>query len=439
MRFLKTFSLLFALSVFFTLSAFCYTAELSPAIDIIKNKSKFIKSGTTQSDVIFSADDFDRAYNIKVKTITVKTLPPVKDGILKIDGAAVVSGQEIQRGKLGTLKFVPNANNVSSTSFIVYHSGDETTQLKCTISLSDGINFSPSATQSTFSTLRNITLCKTLQAFDPEDDNLQYEIVTAPENGILTLVDSQEGTFSYMPKANFCGNDSFEYRVVDEYGNVSEKEKVKIKVEKPSSNIYFSDMTGHWAHNAAIKTASSGIMPISYNQNGYAVFNPDTKVTRESFLVSAMKAVKYKVDTDIVSTPFTDDELISQSAKCYVYAAYRDGIISGYSSPVGMVFDPDGEITRAQAAVIVSKLVNAPASDARAVFSDSDSIPTWAYDAMNTLVNCGIMSGMGDGSMNASAHLTKAQCAEMLCSVEEYHKEEQKKNGFFAKLFGKKD
>ena len=439
MRFLKCAFLLFTVAFLLTINTLSYSAELSPAIDIIKNKSKFIKSGTVQSDVIFSVGDFDKAFDFKVKSITVKTLPPVKDGILKLDGVAVVSMQEIPREKLNALKFVPNAKGVSQADFIVFHSGDESTERKCTVSLNEGINFKPSATQDAFSTQRNIILCKTLSAFDPEDDALRFEIVSAPENGVLSLVNAQTGSFSYVPKANFCGSDSFEYRVSDEHGNISEKEKVKIKVYKPAANIYFADMTDHWAHNAAIKTAARGYMPISYNEKGHAVFRPDDKVSREEFLVSAMKASGHKPDDEVFSTIFTDDSDISEEAKSYISAAYRDEIISGYASPVGMVFDPDGNITRAQAAVIVSKLVDAPVSDAREVFADSDSIPTWAYDAMSSLVSCGIMNGMGDGTMNASATLTRAQCAELLCSMEEYKQQQKKENSFWAKLFGSKD
>ena len=67
--------------------ASAYNDILSPAIDIIKNKTAFIKSGTVQSDVIFTAEDFDNGFGVKVKEITVQTLPPVKDGILKVAGA----------------------------------------------------------------------------------------------------------------------------------------------------------------------------------------------------------------------------------------------------------------------------------------------------------------------------------------------------------------
>lgn len=437
MRIFKSAFLIFILAVYMMTAIHAYNGELSPAIDIIKNKTKFIKSGTTQSDVIFSQEDFDSAFGIKVKTVTVKTLPPVKDGILKLDGQAVISGQEIPRKKLGMLKFVPNSKAVTDASFIVYHSQDMNTQLKCTVSLAEGINFTPSASEAAFSTQCNITLCKTLSAFDPEDDKLRFEIVTAPDNGVLTLVCAETGSFTYFPKENFRGNDSFEYRVIDDHGNISEKEKVKIKVVKPASDIYFTDMVGHWAHNAAIKTSAKGYMSIGYDQNGLAVFEPERIVTREEFLVSAMKAADCKVDKEIISTVFTDNSDIAEASRGYVAAAYRDGIISGYASPVGMVFDPDGEITRAQAAVIVSKLAGVPAANTKEVFADAESIPTWAYDAMSALVSCGIMSGMGDGTMNASATLTKAQCAELLCAVEEYRQEQKKKDSFFSKLFGK--
>ena len=437
MKYLKTSLFVITFSFILIIFASAYTDELSPAIDIIKNKTSFVKSGTAQSDVIFSADDFDKGFGLKVSEITIQTLPPVKDGILKLSGLAVVNGQTIPREKLGMLKFVPNAKNASRCDFIVYHSGDPKTSLKCTVSLSEGINFSPSASSEAFSTQRNIALVKTLTAYDPENDEMRFEIVSAPENGVLTLTCSKSGSFSYQPKADFCGTDSFEYRVCDSEGNISDSEKVKIKVEKPAANIYFADMTGHWAHNSAIKAAAKGIMPIYYNANGHAVFNPDAVVTREEFLVSAMKAVDYKADSEIFTTVFSDDNKISEDAKCYVSAAYRDEIISGYAAPAGIVFDPDGEITRAQAAVIVSKLIKSPISTTRAVFADHEDIPVWANDAMASLASCGIISGMGNGSINASAPLTRAQCAEMLCAVQEYEEQTEKQNGFFAKLFGK--
>ncbi|MBQ9940189.1 MAG: S-layer homology domain-containing protein [Clostridia bacterium] len=437
MKILKTTFLLFIFSVFCLVHVYAYTGELSPAIDIIKNKTSFVKSGTTQGDVVFSAEDFDTGFGLKVSEITIQTLPPVKDGILKLAGAAVTTGQTIPRKNIGNLKFIPNSKKASRCDFMVYHSGDPKTSIKCTVSLSDGINFSPSALESAFSTQRNIAIVKTLYAYDPENDDMTFEIVSAPKNGVLTLTGTNDGSFFYQPKANFCGNDSFEYRVCDRNGNFSETEKVKIKVEKPASDIFFTDMAGHWAHNSAIRTTSYGIMPIYYDSNGYAVFNPDDKITREQFLVSAMKAVDYKTDSEIFSTIFHDDDLISDDAKCYISAAYRDEIISGYATPSGIIFDPDGEITRAQAAVIVSKLINAPSTDATAVFADHQDIPVWAADALSSLVSCGILSGMGNGSINASSPLTRAQCAEMLCAVQEYSEETQKQNSFFARLFGK--
>jgi len=438
MKHLKT-SLLFLLLAFsFNLCTSAYNDILSPAIDIIKNKTSFVKSGTVQSDVVFTAEDFDKGFGIKVKEITVQTLPPVKDGILKIAGTAAISGQSIPRAKIGTMKFVPNAKGASRCDFTVYHSGDPKTALKCTVSLGEGINFSPAATENTFSTLSNVSLVKNLTAYDPENDELYYEIVSSPENGILTLTSCTGGGFIYQPKNNFCGNDSFEYRVCDTEGNFSENEKVKIKVEKNTSNLYFADMVGHWAHNSAIKAASKGLLPVYYNEKGHAVFNPDEKITREQFLVSAMKAVDYKPENEAFTTVFSDDEKISPDAKCYIHAAYRDSVITGYTASAGTVFDPEGEITRAQAAVIVSKLIDPPLADAKAVFADTENIPAWASDAMASLMACGIINGMDNGSVNASSPLTRAQCAEMLCAVEEYLEKTEKENSFLSKLFGKK-
>ena len=44
------------------------------------------------------------------------------------------------------------------------------------------------------------------------DANLEFSIVTAPNNGTVALV---EGQWLYTPEANFNGSDSFAYQVSD--------------------------------------------------------------------------------------------------------------------------------------------------------------------------------------------------------------------------------
>lgn len=50
------------------------------------------------------------------------------------------------------------------------------------------------------------------------NDPFQYEIITGPANGQLTDFDPTDGSFTYVPDANFFGDDSFSYRVVTQSG-----------------------------------------------------------------------------------------------------------------------------------------------------------------------------------------------------------------------------
>ena len=65
---------------------------------------------------------------------------------------------------------------------------------------------------------------------------------------------------------------------------------VTVTIAKAASNMQLSDMEGHWAHNAALVMASVGAMDVRA-VGGALLFDPDTAVTREDFLVTVMKAL----------------------------------------------------------------------------------------------------------------------------------------------------
>lgn len=58
-----------------------------------------------------------------------------------------------------------------------------------------------------------------LNVFDPEFDNLEFTIESAPINGSVTI--DEDGVFAYTPGASFSQFDSFVYRVTDESGGTS--------------------------------------------------------------------------------------------------------------------------------------------------------------------------------------------------------------------------
>jgi hypothetical protein len=132
---------------------------------------------------------------------------------------------------------------------------------------------------------------------------------------------------------------------------------------------------------------------------------------------------KYIDGTDIENvfdTGFDDDSEIPSTMKGYIKAARDMGLISGSVNADGeYLFEPNREITRAEAALIVSKLVNAEVPTVKPIFPDRNEIPAWAHDAIYTLNNLGILNSV-DGNISPSASLTRAQSAQMLCALRGY-------------------
>jgi hypothetical protein len=63
--------------------------------------------------------------------------------------------------------------------------------------------------------------------YDPDKDGFGIDFFTQPKNG---TVEMQGGAFSYVPKANFHGTDSFTYQIRDDYGILSNVATVTVTV-----------------------------------------------------------------------------------------------------------------------------------------------------------------------------------------------------------------
>ncbi|MCA1766331.1 MAG: cadherin-like domain-containing protein, partial [Desulfobulbaceae bacterium] len=65
----------------------------------------------------------------------------------------------------------------------------------------------------------NETVASFLSATDPDNDPLNYAILTAPTSGAAVLIDSVSGEFQYTPNKDFSGSDSFTYQASDGSAN----------------------------------------------------------------------------------------------------------------------------------------------------------------------------------------------------------------------------
>ena len=125
----------------------------------------------------------------------------------------------------GTFSFTPNANFNGSDSF-TYRVNDGAASAEATASITiTPVNDSPVGADDAFTTNKNVALVATVrvQANDTDVDGDVLTVdptpVVGPTNGTLSL--DAAGTFVYTPNANFVGNDSFIYSVLDGAGGTS--------------------------------------------------------------------------------------------------------------------------------------------------------------------------------------------------------------------------
>ncbi|MFA5561538.1 MAG: S-layer homology domain-containing protein [Eubacteriales bacterium] len=423
----KCISLLAALCLLVSLGSLPAAAfRLSYATDCLAAQNGMIKSGLVGRDIVFSDADFKKALAVTgFDTITITSLPEKTAGTLKLNGIKVGEGQKISRENVRLLSFSPAGAMVREGSFAFtcdkYCGGAAIT---CTVKFIDRPNAAPSVRNVPDSRLsvwtqKNITVFGSMSGSDPENDELTYLVVSYPKRGILTVTSPTYGDFTYTPKAGFKGRDSFSYVVRDCYGNYSGVATVNIRVEKQVVDISYADMRHHSAHNAALALTDARIMQGSLEGDGL-YFHPEQSVSRAEFVVMAMKVAGISANPALQHTFFDDDPEIPESVKSYIATAQKYGLVTGEYSEGALRFRGEEPITRAEAAVIVARILAVEKPGTTPVFSDGDNIPVWAREAVYSLYEAGIFRRTGEGNIAATEPLSRGQAAEALFAMMRY-------------------
>lgn len=260
-------------------------------------------------------------------------------------------------------------------------------------------------------TYRGVAVSGKLEAVDPDGDLCGFEITTPPGKGSVQVED--DGSFTYTPVEGKRGRDYFGYKAVDAAGNLSQEATVIIKLKKQTQQTCYADMTGNGAHYAALCLAEDGIFS-GKTVAGERFFEPELSVFREEFLAMCMEVTGTKLLSGVTRTGFADDEAIAVWAKPYVATALMDGVVSGYTSTGGAVFQPADEISVYEAAVLLDRLLNI--TDVSASAQD-EATPVWAAQSAANLRACRLFSFDRAGSDDP---LTRAEAAKMLLSAKQF-------------------
>ena len=123
-------------------------------------------------------------------------------------------------------------------------------------------------------------------------------------------------------------------------------------------------------------------------------------------LVFAMTVSLLTVGTGAVEPTYGDTAGHWAESSIERWSAY--GIIQGSNGQ----FDPNGQLTCAQLATILAKLLKLPAAK-DAGFTDNTA-DAWYYDAINRCAAAGILNGNGDGTVTPEAPITRERAIVML-------------------------
>ena len=186
---------------------------------------------------------------------------------------------------------------------------------------------------------------------------------------------------------------------------------VSVKINERMCDTVYRDMTEREEYNAAVAMTAMGIM--SGRQLGDDLyFDPDKTVTRAEFVAMAMKCLGIKADSTLTGTYFDDDAEISASLKGYIATAQRIGYVVGDFKDGRLLFSPDEEITKYEAAKLIAAMMDADEEGEESVFATDDNIPIWARSSVAAMRSLGIFTA--DDNATLSDSVTRANVAEFL-------------------------
>lgn len=388
---------------------------------VVASDVNLIKTGLVGQKLCFTDGDFKSALALaNFDSITITEIPSSTEGTLLLSGRRVGKGRVIKRKNLGALVFIPASDSVTECKFKFtvdgYAGGAE---IECIMKFIDKVNYAPEAIGDAafvagVITQESISVYGNLEAKDPEGDAIEYIIVSYPKRGVLTLTESDSGRYCYTPVSGYTGKDKFTFVARDEYGNYSEPVTVTVRINERMCDTVYRDMEEREEYNAAVAVTAMGIM------NGRQVgddlyFDPDQSVSRAEFVAMAMKCCGVRSDSSLTKTYFDDDSEISQSLKSYIATAQRLGLVSGDFVGGELLFSPNAEITRYEAAKIMAGLLGSDSDGEESVFATENDIPVWARAGVYAMCSLGVFTSNDTNSLGDK--ITRGDVAEYLYRI----------------------
>ena len=336
--------------------------------------------------------------------ICITDLPNPSAGTVLLGNRVLRPGDILTASQLEQLTFHPLRTETDAQAVISYlpiYENRVEKNATMTISIRGKEDKAPVAEDFSIETYKNLPNTGKLKVSDPEGQTLTFTLVRGPKRGTVEL--GQDGSFTYTPKKNKVGIDSFTYTATDPAGNVSRVATVTVQILKPTDARQYTDTVGYDCRFEAEWLRNTGLF-VGEQIGGNACFYPDKTVSREEFLAMVVKVLDIPLaDGDTAQLPVTAPQWL----KPYMAAAQRSGLLENWQSTAAM----GDAITGAEAAVMLQNALDLTvSSDALEQVSAQEEIPSWAAASLTVLAQNGVV-------LNANAPMTRGDVAETLYQV----------------------
>ena len=345
----------------------------------------------------FTEEDFSPEEPLQ--GICVVGLPQPETGTVMLGNRVIRQGDILTADQVKNMTFSPLRTEEDREATVTYlpiyeNRVDKPTAI--TIGVLGKEDLAPVAKDFALETYKNLPNEDQLRANDPEGDPITYTLVRKPRRGDVEL--GEDGRFTYTPKKNKVGVDSFTYTATDPAGNVSREATVTVTILKPADARQYADTVGQECRFAAEWMRNTGLF-VGEQIDAQSCYFPDKAVNRGEFLAMMVKALDVPTqEASLSEVPQDTPDWL----KPYYAAALRCGLLAGL--PEDCNFSEDAHITGGEAAVMLQNALDLDYTLAE----DADAaLPEWAAISVTAMENNGI-------TLSAEEPLNRGQVAQIL-------------------------
>ena len=347
----------------------------------------------------FSAGDFSGENTVVGICLTEV---PQKEGTIQLGTRILRPGDILTAEQVSQMTFTPvntETDQSVQVSYLPIYEDYVAESTTMTIAIRGKEDKAPVAEDMALETYKNLENTGKLKVSDPEGQALTFTVTRQPKRGTVTI--AEDGTFTYTPKKNKVGVDSFTYTATDPAGKVSREATVTITILKPTDATQYTDTLGKECRFAAEWMRHTGIF-VGESLAETPCFSPEREVTRGEFVTMLVKALDIPTDEELTDTGYTDE--IPQWLQPYLAAAQRAGLTAGL--PNQEAFGAGEVITGAEVSVMLQNALDLTMQQEAAATQD-EAVPAWAQSAVTVTNDAGF-------ALEAGAPLTRGTAAQVL-------------------------